>query len=134
MIIPAMAVETGRDFLKTKTLSNITLRETAVQETENATEEAPANTTENIDTVAVFKTEILRLMNIERAKVGASPLTSMDVISNMADVRASESATSFSHTRPDGTRCFTVFTQYSVAYKYAGENLAIRIFDYPKRL
>ena len=71
-----------------------------------------------------FKTEVLRLVNIEREKVGISPLKSMDVLDDLADIRAEESASSFSHTRPDGRRCFTVFSDASLKYKAIGENLA----------
>jgi uncharacterized protein YkwD len=42
----------------------------------------------------------------------------------MADLRAQESAVSFSHTRPNNTRCFTIFGENNLKYRAAGENLA----------
>lgn len=74
--------------------------------------------------VLEFKSEILRLVNKEREKAGLPALKVMDKLAEMADRRAEESAETFSHTRPDGTRCFTVFSEYSMTYKSAGENLA----------
>ena len=41
-----------------------------------------------------------------------------------AETRAQEQKTLFSHTRPDGTKCFTVFAQYEIPANYRGENLA----------
>ncbi len=76
------------------------------------------------DPVALYKAEVLRLVNIEREKIGASALKSLDTLIPMADVRAKESAASFSHTRPNGTRCFTIFSENSMKYIAAGENLA----------
>jgi uncharacterized protein YkwD len=39
-------------------------------------------------------------------------------------VRAEELIQSFSHTRPDGTSCFTAFDEFGVDYRAAGENIA----------
>lgn len=74
--------------------------------------------------IAEFKAAVLRLVNEERKKAELPALESLDKLNEMADVRAKESASSFSHTRPDGTRCFTVFADFSLKYRAAGENLA----------
>lgn len=74
--------------------------------------------------IAEFKAEVIRLINIERQKNGVSALTAKDELSVMANVRAEESSVSFSHTRPNGTRCFTIFAEYGMKYRAAGENLA----------
>jgi uncharacterized protein YkwD len=71
-----------------------------------------------------FKEEIIRLVNVEREKAGVAALEDMSALDTMADVRASESAVAFSHTRPDGTRCFSIFAQNAMKYRAAGENLA----------
>lgn len=80
--------------------------------------------TDQATKIAEFKAEVVRLVNIERAKVGAAALTNMDALGTMANVRAEESATSFKHTRPNGTRCFTIFADNGMVYSAAGENLA----------
>lgn len=41
-----------------------------------------------------------------------------------AAIRAKETATSFSHTRPDGRSCFSVAEDLSISYSYIGENIA----------
>ena len=68
-----------------------------------------------------FPQEVLRLVNIERAKVGAAPLRFADDLAASAFVRATEITTKFSHTRPNGTRCFTAMPQRG---HVLGENLA----------
>lgn len=74
--------------------------------------------------IAQYKAEVIRLVNAERVKVGAAEVKQLDALFPLADVRAQESAVSFSHTRPNSTRCFTIFGDYSMKYAAAGENLA----------
>jgi uncharacterized protein YkwD len=93
-------------------------------ETVQTESEAAAELTEEEQAILDFKEEVIRLVNIEREDEGVPALTEMDTLAEMADIRAEESAASFSHTRPDGTRCFTLFTEYSLKYRAAGENLA----------
>jgi uncharacterized protein YkwD len=92
--------------------------------TPSAAAATEATAAPEVDPVAQYKAEVIRLVNIEREKVGAPALKSMDALYPMADVRAKESAASFSHTRPNGTRCFTIFSENSMKYRAAGENLA----------
>jgi uncharacterized protein YkwD len=80
--------------------------------------------TVDVDPVAQFKAEVIRLVNLEREKAGVAPLKELDTLFPMANVRAQESAASFSHTRPNNTRCFTIFGENSLKYSAAGENLA----------
>ena len=76
-----------------------------------------------------YKEQILRLVNEERAKVGAAPLVYRDDLQKAADIRTSELNTSFSHTRPDGRDCFSVFEDIGFSDYYAcGENIA---YGYP---
>ena len=70
------------------------------------------------------QTEILKLVNQERAKAGVSTLNLNTTMNKMADVRAKELITLFSHTRPDGRDCFTVFQDFGITCFYAGENIA----------
>lgn len=68
-----------------------------------------------------FPAEVLRLVNLERAKVGASPLKFADDLAASAFVRARELPLKFSHTRPNGSKCFTAMPQVG---HILGENLA----------
>ena len=97
---------------------------TSIQETMATPEVTQSQEDTSAKTISEFKSEVVRLVNEERKNAGLNTLTTMDILAEMADVRAKESAGSFSHTRPDGTRCFTIFAQYSLTYRSAGENLA----------
>lgn len=68
-----------------------------------------------------FPQEVLRLVNIERSKVGAQPLRFANDLAASAYVRATELPAKFSHTRPNGTKCFTAMPQRG---HVLGENLA----------
>ena len=68
-----------------------------------------------------FPIEVLRLVNEERAKVGAVPLKFAKDLAASAYVRARELPIKFSHTRPDGSKCFTAMPQIG---HVIGENLA----------
>ena len=68
-----------------------------------------------------FPMEVLRLVNIERAKVGVAPLNFAKDLESSAYVRARELPYKFSHTRPNGTKCFTAMPQIG---HVLGENLA----------
>lgn len=69
--------------------------------------------------------EVLRLVNIERANEGLDPLVADAAMCQAAEVRAQEIISTFSHTRPDGSSCFTALDQAGVRYNMAGENIAI---------
>lgn len=70
--------------------------------------------------------EVLALTNEVRAEVGAAPLVLDETLSRAACARAAEIAyhNFFSHTRPDGTDCFSVFGLYGITYNACGENIA----------
>lgn len=71
-----------------------------------------------------YEWEVLKLVNKERLKDGADALSMFQTLQSAADVRAKEIATSFSHTRPNGTTCFTILSQKGISYYTAGENIA----------
>ncbi len=77
-------------------------------------------------TPSEYEMEVLRLVNIEREKVGVKPLEFGYFIYDCAKLRAQECDSNFSHTRPDGTSCFTVFDELGVEELYSalGENIA----------
>jgi len=47
-----------------------------------------------------------------------------DDLCKAAQIRANEIVSKFSHTRPDGSSCFTVLTDCSISYSRCGENIA----------
>lgn len=72
-----------------------------------------------------YANEVVKLVNEERAKNGLSAL-SVDVnVQKAAQVRAEEQKRLFSHTRPNGTSCFTALKENGVSYRGAGENIAM---------
>ncbi len=66
--------------------------------------------------------EVLRLLNIERAKVGDMSLTMVSPLQDACDVREIEICSTFSHTRPDGTK-FNTSIPSTFKYGGAGENI-----------
>lgn len=71
-----------------------------------------------------FANEVVRLVNEERAKAGLPALTVDAGAASAAQVRAKETETSFSHTRPDGSSFNSALTQAGVNFRGAGENIA----------
>lgn len=70
---------------------------------------------------ADFAVEVLRLVNIERAKVGAAPLRLNNELQNAAAIRAEEISRHFAHERPDGSSCFSLLRNQN---RTLGENIA----------
>lgn len=68
-----------------------------------------------------FPAEVLRLVNVERAKVNLPPLRFANDLAASALIRAREIPIKFSHTRPNGSKCFTAMPQIG---HILGENLA----------
>lgn len=68
--------------------------------------------------------EVIRLVNVERASAGLSPVSKNSEACQGAGIRAKEIISSFSHTRPDGRDCFTVLEDLGITYTGCGENIA----------
>ncbi len=68
--------------------------------------------------------QVIAICNQERAKAGLGALTKTDVLCAVAQARSNELVRSFSHNRPDGRSCFTIYDEFGVVYGYAGENIA----------
>ncbi|MFI3250665.1 MAG: Ig-like domain-containing protein, partial [Eubacteriales bacterium] len=69
--------------------------------------------------------EVVLLVNEARAENGLSPLYVHPDLTSAAAIRALELDQYFSHDRPDGSSCFTVYdTELTYSYSYAGENIA----------
>lgn len=73
---------------------------------------------------STYAQQILALVNQERAKAGLKEVVLEEKLGDAANVRAEECATSFSHTRPDGSSFSTVLKENGVTYTGAGENIA----------
>ena len=73
----------------------------------------------------LFVAEVIRLVNAERIAEGLSPLAESPLLDQAAAVRCGEITNVFSHTRPDGSSCFTALQEAGALYSRAGENIAI---------
>lgn len=73
----------------------------------------------------MYQKDFLKLINKARAKAGLNSVELGDAAHNAAAAeRAEEIATVNSHTRPDGSKCFTVLKEYGVTAAPTGENAA----------
>ncbi len=97
--------------------------EIEVPDTETPDQEKPGQG-ESDSSVHAYVLRIVELVNEERAKAGLNPVTLKEDVTAAAQVRAVESETLFSHTRPDGTSFVTALKEAGVSYRGAGENIA----------
>lgn len=74
--------------------------------------------------VTIIQNTILKLTNELRQERDVGQLTLNDELIQAADLRAFETETSFSHTRPDNTPFHTALSD-TYTYQMAGENLAM---------
>ena len=65
--------------------------------------------------------QVFQLVNQRRIENGLTELTYRNDIQDAANIRANEIISTFSHTRPDGSSCFT---SVNVNYYAIGENIA----------
>jgi len=87
----------------------------------------PTTTPDGISEIAGPEEEkMLSLINAERAKVGAKPLSMDKQVMDVAKLKAQDMVNKsyFSHTSPTYGSPFDMLKQFGVSYKYAGENLA----------
>lgn len=68
--------------------------------------------------------DVLELVNRERENKGYDALLWDDELAACARERAYEIRESFSHTRPDGSDCFTILEEEGISYTSCGENIA----------
>ena len=71
-----------------------------------------------------YASQVAALVNAVRAQNGLAALTVDAKVQRAAQVRATETAQSFSHTRPNGSSFSTALTEAGVTYRTAGENIA----------
>lgn len=82
------------------------------------------NSTEKNSSEDDFAAEVLRLVNVERKKNGLSELKYDATLQKAAQTRADEIVKYYSHTRPDGSDCFTVLDDYNYQTWACAENIA----------
>lgn len=123
--------ETPSKTTTSKGATATTPKQTTSKEATSAAPKETTTTTSKKSTSASSNTanssyaeEVLRLVNVERSKAGLSPLTTNTTLKAAADKRAQETAVSFSHTRPNGSKFSTVLQEYGISYRTAGENIA----------
>jgi uncharacterized protein YkwD len=92
--------------------------------TKPAVSEKPVTTPAASTKSSSYASEVLRLVNIERAKSGLSAFTTNQTLGSAANKRAKEIEVSFSHTRPSGASFSTVLKEYGISFMAAGENIA----------
>ena len=76
--------------------------------------------------VSSFETEVIRLVNVERAKNGLSPLTHDWELSRVARYKSMDMKENnyFSHTSPTFGSPFDMMKSFGISYRSAGENIA----------
>ena len=82
------------------------------------------NNIQNENTYTDLINEVYEITNNYRSLVGVPSLTLDSFLMTAADIRAKELSNSFSHTRPNGSSCFTVLSELGISYGTAGENIA----------
>ena len=71
-----------------------------------------------------FDKELVERVNDERRRAGLNTLVISSDICGIAAIRAEEASVSWSHTRPCGGSCDTLFNEYRIEWTLIGENLA----------
>jgi uncharacterized protein YkwD len=75
------------------------------------------------ETLAEYVAECYRLVNVEREKAGLAPVSYSEDVAAAALVRAKEIESDVTHTRPDGSKCFTALDDAGIERVWAAENL-----------
>ena len=109
---------------KTSDKTNVvTAEQTTPPVTTRVTITEQATTSSVVDLVA-YRAEVIRLCNVEREKVGVAPLRNgSSALQQAADQRAKEIEAKFSHDRPNGDSVYSIFREYQISYRNAGENI-----------
>jgi uncharacterized protein YkwD len=118
---------TARSSTETTATTRSTQKSTTTAKTTKTTRSTTAASTTVTNppaSAADYRQEVLRLVNVERAKEGVAPLAYFTDGQRAADVRAAEILNTFSHTRPNGESCFTVLDDLGYRYYTCGENIA----------
>jgi uncharacterized protein YkwD len=108
----------GKVVAKAVGTATITIRNTANTISDSVT----IRVVNSFDIERLIKS-VFELTNQERVYAGLNALTYNNILENGAMIRAEEIIGSFSHTRPDGSRFYTVFND-TYSFHLMGENLA----------
>lgn len=95
------------------------------QETPPAQENPDEDAPEESGGVQEAAEAVTSLVNAARQDAGLSELELDADLCAAAQARAQEITQSFSHTRPDGSSCFTILEEFGISYRAAGENIAM---------
>ena len=68
--------------------------------------------------------KVIELINAERVKAGLGAYAEAELLYAAASVRAAELEKLFSHNRPDGSLCFTIYKDFNISSKARAENIA----------
>lgn len=95
-----------------------------------ATQPSPSNTGTAGNTAgdkSTFATQVITLVNQERAKQGLKPLKGDAQLNNMALAKAKDMSQNnyFDHTSPTYGSPFDMMKKFGISYSYAGENIAM---------
>lgn len=71
----------------------------------------------------ILAEEAVAVVNRERVNAGVNTLAIDETMMAGAKIRAQEIFSLFSHTRPDGRDCFSIFTDLDIKSGYRGENV-----------
>jgi uncharacterized YkwD family protein len=83
--------------------------------------------TSNVPTdIRALETEVIRLVNVERAKVGRSALTENSELSRIARIKSNDFIKNnyFSHTSPTYGSPFDMLKSFGITFTAAAENIA----------
>lgn len=105
---------------KKTTTTTTTKKTTATTTTKKTTTTTKPQETVDLHAIGEYMTT---LINRERAAAGVAPVAHRADLQSYASLRAAEIKEQFSHTRPDGTDCFTVFGDRF--FWAMGENIAM---------
>ena len=95
-----------------------------IEKDESDKQETP-DTSVPEDDISEKAEQVIELVNSYRAQYGLSAVQYDKAASCAAQKRALEIQSVFSHTRPDGSRCFTALDECGASYHGAGENIAM---------
>ena len=96
--------------------------------------------------IAIFGVNVAAASNLDMAHVAVDMLNDLredkglqplkwnpsSKLQRAAELRAEEITELFSHTRPDGSSCFTVLKEFGLIYSRCGENIAMGTYLSPE--
>lgn len=95
--------------------------------TKPTTPQQPASNTGTTASTSSYASQVVTLVNKERAKAGLKPLTVNANLANVALVKAQDMKNNnyFSHNSPTYGSPFDMMKSFGISYRYAGENIAM---------